>query len=148
MSSPETGSIITPLQTTPPILSNNISTISDATGYFEISNLAPGSYEVIPIFPGINFNPPAFNIIITNSNVTLNFDASGNLINLLQTQSNLPVTDGICPLNTSSYSPGTFTIEGYIKLSPKTPIPYSEVLTIITDEDMATKYRGTLGFPF
>ena len=140
------GSTIVPLSSAPPILSNNMTTISDATGYFEIVNLAPGSYEIIPMFSGIHFNPPAFNVTITNSNVTLNFDSSGDLINVLQTQSNLPITDGICPINSSSSSPGTFTIEGYIKLSPKTTIPYSEILTIITSEEMAANYRNTLEF--
>jgi hypothetical protein len=140
------GSTITPLQTTPSISSNNIATTSDATGYFEIANLAPGSYQIIPMFSGIDFNPPAFNVVITDSNVTLNFDSSGDLINVLQTQSNLPQTDGICPLNLSSGSPGTYSIEGYIKLSPPTIIPYTEILTIITDETIANNYRNTLPF--
>ena len=141
---PIPGSIIRPLASVPSISSNNMATTSDATGYFEINNLVPGTYEIIPMFPGINFNPPAFSITITDSNVALNFDASGDLINELQTQSSLPL-NLICPINHGPITPGTFTIEGYIKLSPLTK-PYTEVITIINDETIAENYRNSLGF--
>lgn len=145
------GSVTTPLPTIPPVVANNAIVVSsDATGYFQIINLVPGDYTIVPTFPGVTFNPPAFHVTITNSNVTLNFDASGNLINQLQTGSVLPpvMDTGTCFINQTTVIPGTFTIEGFIKLSPPTGTNYSEVITVITEEDKARRYRDTLGFGY
>jgi len=126
--------------------SNNASLIaySDSTGTFQINNLVPGIYTVVPIYTGLVFIPNSIQVTITNSNITLNFDANGNLINQVASQSILPIpSPNSCLINPQQQgNAGTYSIEGYISLGNS--VGYSSVLTIISDELLARQYRETL----
>lgn len=125
--------------------SNTIGATSDSTGYFSINNLAPGDYTIIPTYPGLTFVPAAFEVTITNSNVILNFNASGQLVNEVATSSTLPTPTGsMCLIDTAlPGQPGTYSIEGYISLVFPSD-NYQSVIVVITDEPSASEFRNTI----
>ena len=128
----------------PPIEANAINVQTDATGYFEIINLVPGNYIVIPHSPGLIFTPPSYNVTITNSNVQLYLTADGALINQIETTSTLPVNTGPnCFIDQTIGNAGTYSIEGFVLLKEKEL--YQNILTIATSEDSASNFRETLG---
>ena len=117
--------------------------ITDATGFFEFINLSPGSYTVTPNTEGIYFTPAIANVKITNYNVQLYFNAFGSTLNLVQTNSSLPENTELCFINQAEGNSGTFSIEGFINLEDNST--YTNILTIITNESIASKFRETLG---
>jgi len=134
-----------PVISPPTVNSNTIAATSDSTGYFVINNLAPGDYTIIPSYPGLNFTPAAFEVTITNSNVVLNFNASGDLVNQVATSSTLPTPTGMmCLIDTNAPGqPGTYSIEGYISLQFASD-NYQSVIVVITEEDSASEFRNTI----
>lgn len=148
---PGVNSPVLPVQKPPQLANNAISVSTDSTGYFSINGLSPGNYTIIPQYLGLQFSPAAFHVTITNSNVQLYFDASGKLVNQVATTSSVPAapTGLMCLIDTNNNSGGvgSFSIEGYIGLKFPTD-EYRDILTIITDEDLAKKYRRTIDSRF
>jgi hypothetical protein len=128
---------------TPPPFSNQIVNVpSDATGFFQINNLTPGNYTVIPHYPGVTFTPASYEVTIVNSNVELSFTASGNVVTNMETCSVVPVITGDgCFIDQTQGQPGTYSIEGFIVIADNT---LSNIFTVIIDPNIAQDFRGTL----
>lgn len=117
---------------------------TDATGYFHIGNLPPGSYLVTPVSQTIKFSPPSFNITISDANVTLYFHADGSFANSTLTPVPLPLnTSGQCVLIPNNDQPGTFSIDGFVL--PGDYSAYTSILVTAVSEDEAAKFRQTFG---
>ena len=137
------SSIYVPLYTVPPIDGDAIIVQTDATGYFSIDGLQPGTYTIIPQYPTLAFSPPAYDVLITDSNISLSFLVGGELINDVATGSSVPTpSPGVC-LTTASSNVAGFSIDGYIGLQLAYE-QYNEVITVITDENIASAFRDII----
>lgn len=122
--------------------------LTDAMGYFSINNLSPGTYTIAPVIDGVVCEPPSYVVEITNANVYLYFGVDSSLINQLipktinSTNSIQNNNHTVCYVrNDVSSTPGTFSIEGFIKFYEG---DYTDIITIISDTTKRDRYLGTL----
>ena len=116
-------------------------TTSDATGFFHVDGLVPGSYEVIVSLAGTAIHPSSTNVTITNANITVYFQSGDTFTSQSGLVVPLPPPPSMCHVNPAG--PIGYSIEGFIVQNISNS--FTPVIVTAANEDDAKAFRQTFG---